>query len=41
MWLQVSHHLYGGTLRRTFCAAPAPLRVLVAGGGTGDATVHL
>ena len=38
---EVSHHLYGGTLRRTFCRARAPFRALVAGGGTGDATVQL
>ena len=39
---EVAHFLLGGRLHSRFCGASVPpLRVLIAGGGTGDATVQL
>ncbi|KAL1496150.1 hypothetical protein AB1Y20_014769 [Prymnesium parvum] len=38
---EASHFLFGGRWQRTFCAAATPFRALIAGGGTGDATVQL
>ena len=38
---EISHHAFGGRLGARFCAIGRPFRALVAGGGTGDATVQL
>ena len=39
--VEITHFLFGGRFRRRFCASAQPFRALVAGGGSGDATVQL